>query len=161
MAEISDRQIADYFHRSYAAVDGLWFMKIEEKYGLDNALDIDVEVWKVLPKIQARFIKELVGAEQGIKGLYECFLVKLNIEGFHYNDEMIEQGKGFIIRIDECPWHNIMIKSGREKLSAKVGTRICTVEYSTWASEFDRNIKFQLGHQICEGSESCTLRFSL
>ena len=161
MVTLSDRQIADYFHRSYSAVDGLWFMKAEEKYGFDNALEIDIEVWKVLAKIQARFIKQLVRAEEGIKALHECFSTKLSIEGFHFTDEMIDEGKEFIIRINECPWHNLMIKSGREKLSAKVGTHICTVEYSTWASEFDRNIKFQLGHQICEGSESCILRFSL
>jgi hypothetical protein len=136
-------------------------MKVEEKYDFDTALEIDVEVWKIIPKIQARFIKQLVKAEQGLKGLHECFLAKLQIEGFHFTDEMINGGKGFKIMIDECPWHNVMIKSGREKLSANVGTRICTAEYTTWASEFDRNIIFRLGHQICKGSESCILRFSL
>jgi hypothetical protein len=54
MLKLTDRQIADYFHRSYTAVDGLWFMKVEAACGFDTALDIDTGVWKVMPKIQAR-----------------------------------------------------------------------------------------------------------
>ncbi len=52
MKHLTDQQAAEYFHRSFTAVDGLWFMKVEEKHGFDAALEIDNEVWKVLPKIQ-------------------------------------------------------------------------------------------------------------
>jgi len=44
MTKLSSQQVADYFNRSYNAVDGLWFMKVEEKYGIDAALDLDNEV---------------------------------------------------------------------------------------------------------------------
>jgi len=44
MDSLTDQQICDYSHRSYKAVDGLWFMKAEEKYGFIAALDIDKEV---------------------------------------------------------------------------------------------------------------------
>ena len=46
-----------YLLRSCAAVNGLWFMKVEEKYGFDAALDLDAAVWAVMPKIQARQLK--------------------------------------------------------------------------------------------------------
>ena len=59
MTRLTEEQKTEYFRRSYTAVDGLWFMKVEEAYGFDNALDIDDEVWKVLPKIQARMLKGL------------------------------------------------------------------------------------------------------
>ena len=52
MVKLSSKQVADYFNRSYKAVDGLWFLKVEEKYGFDTALELDNEVWKILPKIQ-------------------------------------------------------------------------------------------------------------
>jgi hypothetical protein len=54
-----------------------------------------------------------------------------------------------------------MIKSGREHLSEKVGTRICTTEYQVWAAEFGDDIKFKLGDQICEGFKCCTLLFKV
>ena len=65
MKQLTDQQIAEYFHRSFTAADGLWFVKVEEKYGFDAALEIDNEVWKVLPKIQARKMKSLLNAPAG------------------------------------------------------------------------------------------------
>ena len=54
MLNLTPEQTADYLHKSYAAVDGLWFMKVEEAEGFDKALDIDEKVWQVMPKIQAK-----------------------------------------------------------------------------------------------------------
>ncbi len=39
MFELNDKQVADFFRRSYTAVDGLWFMKAEEKHGFEAALE--------------------------------------------------------------------------------------------------------------------------
>ena len=157
MAVLSDEQVAKYFHRSYQAVDGLWFMKVEEKYGFDTALQMDKEVWKVMPKIQARMIKSFLKLGEGEAALLDSLKAKLSLEGFKFN---VEQGEnGFRIRISNCPWHNLMVKSGREKFSAKVGETICNAEYSVWASEFDENMQFTLATQKCQGAEHCLLTF--
>ena len=160
MVELSDKQIIEYWHRSYRTVDGLWFVKVEERYGFDTALDIDNEVWAVIPKIQARMIREMGGLEKGIKGLYEAMVTRLNLEGVTFEVEETAGGSGFEIQISECPWHNIMIQSGRKELSGKVGTLICNTENSVWAAEFGDNISFELGDQICEGDKICLLRFN-
>jgi len=161
MIELTDKQIAEYFHRCYTAVDGLWFMKVEEKYGFDVALDIDVEVWKVMPKIQARKLKSFCNLDKGLDALLECFSTKLHLEDFKFNVEKFKDEKGFKIIITECPWHNTMVKSGREHLSGKIGTRICNTEYSVWAKEFGDDIQFELESQICNGSQFCILKFNL
>jgi hypothetical protein len=62
---LTDRQIIEYYHRSYKATDGLWFMKLEEKYGFGVALEIDKQVWKVVPKIQARMIRSMMELDEG------------------------------------------------------------------------------------------------
>ncbi len=54
MKHLTDQQVAECFHRSFTAVDGLWFMKVEEKHGFEATLEIDYEVWKVLPRIRAQ-----------------------------------------------------------------------------------------------------------
>ncbi len=59
MFELNDKQIAEFFRRSYTAVDGLWFVKAEETCGFDAALDLDDEVWKIFPKVQARMLKDM------------------------------------------------------------------------------------------------------
>ncbi len=61
--KLTDKEISEYLHRCYTAADGLWFVKVEEKYGFDSALDIDKEVWKVIPKIQSRFLKNKLKRE--------------------------------------------------------------------------------------------------
>ncbi len=159
MLELTDKQIAEYFKRSYTAVDGLWFMKVEENYGFDTALDIDDEVWKVMPKIQARKLKSMANLEAGLDALRQCLTTKLALDGFEFTTEQTDAS--LEITLSECPWHNIMIRSDREHLSEKVGTRICNTEYQVWASEFGEAINFELHHQICKGNECCMLVFKV
>jgi hypothetical protein len=158
MDSLTDKQIIEYFHRSYKAADGLWFMKAEEKYGFNAALELDKEVWKVMPKIQARMIKKMLGKGDGETALLESLKAKLSLEGFKFM--VAQRQNGFRIQISDCPWHNLMVKSGREKLSEQVGTAICNAEYAVWTSEFDENMRFTLQTQKCKGSEHCTLNFT-
>jgi len=154
--ELSDGQIADYFRRSYAAADGLWFLKVEERYGFENALQIDEEVWKILPKIQARMIKDMAGLGSGIDGLFQGIVTRLRLEGFSFSGEREE--RGFSILVSRCPWHDLMIRAGREHLSGEVGRLICQVENSAWAKEFG-DIGFQRSSGICRGDAQCRLLF--
>lgn len=157
MVPLTDRQVAEYFHRSYKAVDGLWFVKVEQRLGFDAALDIDDEVWAVMPKIQARKLQELTGLRNGLDALRACFTTKLVIEGFEFAEAA--DGDGFAVTLTRCPWYDLLLKSNRAHLAATIGDRICTTEYSTWASEFGKDLRFESGERICRGCATCTLRF--
>ena len=87
MVELTDQQKAEYYQRSYTAVDGLWFIKAEDKHGFDDALDLDTEVWRVMPKIQARKLKAFTGLEQGLDALAECCSAKLRLDGFAFTEK--------------------------------------------------------------------------
>jgi hypothetical protein len=132
-------------------------MKVEEKIGFDAALDVDHEVWKVMPKIQARMIKSMLKLNNGAGGLFKGLTTKLGLEGFKFKAE--KNRNGFRITIMDCPWHNLMIKSGREKLSGIVGTTICGTEYQVWVSEFGEAAHFKLESQKCKESKYCILDF--
>jgi hypothetical protein len=158
-------QKTEYFRRSYTAVDGLWFMKVEEKLGFDEALLMDEAVWRVLPKIQARTLKEMMNLQNGLLGLDQALSSRLAMEGFKFQ---IDQEKDSLaVTIWRCPWHDIMIRSGRGKLSEQVSEIICRVENSVWASEFSgeksegQQIEFARAKRICQGAESCLLSFCL
>ena len=159
MIELSDKQKSEFFHRCFTAVDGLWFMKIEEAYGFDTALDIDDAVWKVMPKIQSRVLKQLCSQESGIEALQECWTTKQHLEGFTFDAELDDDGAGFTVRVRQCPWHETMIRSGREQLSGHIGNRICHTECAGWAAEFGDDIEGILKEQICTGSNICRFRF--
>jgi len=157
MRTLTDQQAAAYFHRCYTTVDGLWFLKTEEKHGFDTALELDARVWEVLPKIQARLLKSMLQAPSGIDGLLDCLTTRLALEGFEF--EITKHDTGFELSVSRCPWHDLMVKSGRAHLSPKVGRRICLAEYTVWASEFGA-IRFERVEGVCEGCSRCRLRFT-
>ena len=158
MIKLTPEQIAQFFHRSYTAVDGLWFMKVEEQYGFDIALDIDEEVWKVMPKIQARFLKSITELNTGIQALIECFTTKLKIENFVFTVEESIVDKSYIISIKQCPWFDLLVKSKRTHLAEKIGTRICNTEFGIWAQEFGSEIQCELDNKLCKGGGCCTIK---
>ncbi len=158
MILLSYPQMKEYFHRSFTAADGLWFMKVEERYGFDTALDIDNEVWEIMPRIQGRMLKEMGRLGNSIADLRECLETKLDLERFRFRIEE-QDDNSFKIIISECPWHNIMKKAGREDLSGKVGKRICTTEFEVLAAEFDSSIRSSFESRICTGCLTCILEF--
>ncbi len=157
MIKLSDNQKIEFLRHSYTAIDGLWFMKIEEKYGFEAALEIDKEVWKVFPKVQARLLKSMTGQGSGLDALLECYTARLAMEDFTFHTEKSAEGVSVII--EKCPWHEIMVKSGREKLSGQIGDVICQTECETWAEEFGEGIIFESKGRICKGEKCCIVKF--
>ncbi|HEX9934159.1 MAG TPA: DUF6125 family protein [bacterium] len=154
---MTPESVRKYLLRSYMAVDGLWFMKVEKRFGFDAALDLDAGVWEVMAKIQARELKAALGESSGISALRSCFEQKCSIEGFVC---VFQEGRnGFDVRIEGCHWYDKMIKAGREHLAATIGNRICATEYAVWASEFGCSFGFGGEKKICEGGVECLLRF--
>ena len=158
MIELSDKDIASYFRRSYTSVDGLWFMKVEGRRGFDEALETDREVWEVLPKIQARTLKALTCLDRGMEALFQCLTTKLTLEEYGFTAAW-EGDHAFKIMISGCPWYDMMRRAGREELAGMVGACICHTEYAVWASEFDRDIHFEISRFLCGGDDYCQLEF--
>ena len=165
MKDLTENDKTEYFRRSYRAVDGLWFMMIEERRGFEEALKLDEAVWRVLPKIQARAIKSMLKLDCGLDGLKEAIAVRLALEEFDCQLKRAEGG--IIVEIRRCPWHDIMVRSGREELSEKVSEVICQAENQVWALEFSpkgadgegTEIRFERQERICQGSSRCRLWF--
>lgn len=158
---LDDSARAEFFRRSYTAVDGLWFMKTEERLGFDETLELDAAVWSVLPKIQARTMRALSGLGEGLESLRECLRCKMRWEDFDFREEPLGGDlRGFQFRITKCPWVELLRKSGREHLAERVGARICPLEYGTWAREFGETITFHLESGGCGSGGECRLRFT-
>ena len=50
-------------------VDGLYFLGIEEKFGVEAATDIDVKCWEYIAKIEAKYLKQMFSLESNLEGL--------------------------------------------------------------------------------------------
>lgn len=154
---LDDRTISEYLRRSYFAVDGLWFMKIEETLAFDEALRLDVEVWRILGKIQARKARELLGIEGGtVADLFAALQLKWAAE--EYASRIVSQTPNRIeVEITACPWIELLRKSGREEWAGRVADAICNTEYAAWAREFDPGITITLPGRMCDGCATCRL----
>jgi hypothetical protein len=51
--------------KNWLAIDGLWFLAVEERYGLDAAIACDLAAWQQFSAIEARRIMNLLGLPDG------------------------------------------------------------------------------------------------
>jgi len=104
---------SQYFKRSYFALDGLWFMMVEKYFSLEDALKIDEEVWKILPKIQAREVRRLLNLKENtLQNFIQALEVKFEVEDYQYQKKITGPRLCFLIK--KCLWYEIIKKSRRE-----------------------------------------------
>jgi hypothetical protein len=154
-----DRILASYLRRCYQAVDGLWFMMVEKDSDFERALDLDVRVWRVLAKIQARKARELLGASgNSPEELARCFSFKLEADGHRFTVETTRDG--VVFRIEACPWLELLQKNDRRHIAAKVAQAVCPTEGSVWCDEFGGEWRFDMPLMACSGADCCEMWFS-
>ena len=101
------------------AVDGLYYLGIEEKWGTKAATEIDRKVWDVMGKIEARKLKEFFD----IKGNDIPSMMKaLQYSGWALDLEdkeiVVEENRG-IIRNVKCRVQNTRISKGLVEFGCK------------------------------------------
>ncbi|HDQ15555.1 MAG TPA: hypothetical protein ENN45_00675 [Bacteroidetes bacterium] len=120
--EIPKDKLADFIFmhlRNMWAVDGLYYLDIEERYGTGSATDIDEKVWEVMGKIEARKIKELFN----IQGTDIPSLMKaLSYSGWALDLEdkeiIVEKDKG-TIRNTKCRVQSTRLSKGLSEFGCK------------------------------------------
>ncbi|MGD0113443.1 MAG: DUF6125 family protein [Armatimonadota bacterium] len=158
MPGFDPKLLVEYLRRSYHAVDGLWFVTTEEEHGFDHALDIDRRVWSVVAKIQARKARELLGADTNSPDdLARCFTLKLTADGHIFRAEIHRDEVRFLVT--QCPWLELLRKSGRQHLAARISQTICPTEGNAWATEFGGEYDFRIPAMSCSGDSRCSLTF--
>ena len=122
IAAIPKDKIADFISLHLSdlwAVDGLYFLGIEEKFGTEAATEIDRKVWEVMGKIEARRLKEFFGINDNdiasmIKALrYSSWALDLEDKEIEIKKEKT------IVRNVRCRVQNTRIKKGLSEFSCK------------------------------------------
>lgn len=149
---------ADYLRKCFVSVDGLWFMKIEEDADFEKALEIDIEVWKVLPKIEARTIKELLSLGRGIEALHTALDFKLGAELYTATLSPAHEA-GFTLNVQECPWVKHIKKANRVHCIEKISASICPAEYGAFTAEFGKDITIDHQRGDCAKHGRCCFSF--
>lgn len=154
---LTPEQIEDYLYRSYTRIDGLWFVLAEERYGFDAALALDEAVWRVVPKIQARQLQEQLKLARDIAGLSRALTAKLALDRYEF--AVNPTATGVAITLSACPWHDLIVRSGRVHLAERIGGVICGVEFPVFAGEFGCACSAPPGQRLCRNGASCRFQF--
>ena len=150
---------ADYLRKCFVSVDGLWFMKVEEDADFEKALEIDIAVWRVLPKIEARTIKELLSLGHGIEALHTALDFKLRAE--LYTATLSPLGDAcFTLDVHDCPWIKHIKKAGRAHFIERIAASICPAEYGGFTAEFGKSISIDHQHGDCAQHGRCRFVFT-
>ncbi len=155
---LSPEQLEEYLYRSYTRVDGLWFVLAEERYGFDAALALDEAVWKVMPKIQARLVQQQLNLSRDLAGLARGLNAKLTIDRYRF--AIAQTAEGLEVTFSSCPWHDLMVRSGRAHLAERIGGVICAIEFPVFAREFGCACSAPPEQRLCREGAPCSFRFS-
>jgi len=124
--------------RDMWAVDGLYYLGIEEKWDTESATKIDQDVWKVMGKIEARRIKKLFD----INGSdIESMIKALHYSGWALDledKEIIVEKNRAIVRNTKCRVQNTRISKGLSEFGCKP---VRHGFLQSFAKEFNPDIK--------------------
>ena len=139
--EIPEEKLADFIFmhlRDMWAVDGFYYLFIEEKYGTEVATEIDRQVWEVMGKIEARKIRKLFGID---KSDIPSLMNALSYSGW----SMDLEDKEIIVEKDKAILRNIKCRVQNTRLSKGLSEFGCKpVRFSflkSFAKEFNPDIE--------------------
>ena len=125
--------------KNWLAHDGLWFQAVDQKYGMDVAIDIDREAWRKFTVVEAKRIMSRLGLEPGggIPALVECLkhrlYARLNLQ------ESIEvSDTRAVFRMVDCRVQSARKRKGLPDFPCKT---VGIVEYTEFARTIDPRIE--------------------
>lgn len=119
-SQISVEKLVELCSRSCYTLDGLWFTLVEEKFGLDAALEIDVEVWRRLCLVQARRVQKYFTVDEGspIRNLIKVIELDPLLAVFKPRVAELSDNRA-VLRFTDCPPQKARIRDGRGEFPCK------------------------------------------
>ena len=106
-------QLFDILRLDQRTIDGLWFLAVEDTYGLERAVELDVTIWSKMGKINARRLQKAFDlGTPGISALIKAIGLDPLWLFFGYEVEQISNTKA-VVRFTDCPAQKGRIKIGR------------------------------------------------
>jgi len=154
-------ELIEIYSKNWLAMDGLWFQAFEKKFGMDEAMESDIEVWKKFTVIEARKIKQFLGLGEhpGLEGLAEALSFRLysNVN----KDERIIEGNTLTYRMLEC---RVQYARSRKRMDFHPCKSVGVVEYGGFAKVIDDRIKCECVScfpDVTDDTCHCSWRFIL
>jgi len=139
--EFSREELEGMLHDAtlnWLAHDGLWFRSVEDRFGLDTAIELDGKAWEGFAVIEAKRIMKRHGIERGggIAALAKA--LRRRFYSFINKHEIVEQTENTLIfRMNECRVQSTRKRKGLPNFPCKP---VGIIEYTGFAGTIDDRI---------------------
>lgn len=133
------KELAIDFAKRWSSHDGLWFQAVERHFGLDKAVELDIEAWKRQTVLEANRIMKMLGMEQG--GGLEALEVCLKYRTLAFINEQHAEwadSKTLVFYMDEC---RVQRAREQKQMAPFICKPVGIEEYSKFAETIDPRIK--------------------
>ena len=142
LKKLSKEELINYIEdlsKNWLAIDGTWFQAVEKKYGMDEAINCDIDSWKVFTVVEAKRIMKRFNIQEngGINALIKAlkFRVYANIN----EQEIVEVTENrCIFRMNDCRVQSARKRKNFPDFPCK---SVGIFEYSLFAKTIDKRIK--------------------
>lgn len=121
--------------KNWLAHDGLWFRAVENRYGIEAAMDLDKEAWEKFTVIEAKRIMKRLRIEpgRGVPALIQCLSFRLYA---HINVQKVLEVSDMrcVFRMNKC---RVQEARKRQDLPDFPCKSVGIVEYSLFAKTID------------------------
>ena len=149
------------FSKNWLAMDGVWFQSIEEKYGMDEAMEHDAAAWARYTVIEANRIKRFLGLPEcgGLDGLGQALRFRMYAP---LNQDSIEiEGDTLIYRVHAC---RVQAARARKGMAFHPCKSVGMIEYAGFARTIDGSIETECLScypDLTDGRYACVWKFTL
>ena len=154
-------ELIQLYAKNWLAMDGVWFQSVEQKRGMDEAMEHDAAAWERFTVIEAKRIKEFLGLPEhpGLEGLRQALAYRLyaNLN----RDETVIRGNTLLYRTLDC---RVQTARGRKGMEFHPCKPVGLIEYSGFARTIDDRIRCQCVScypDITDESCACAWLFTL
>jgi hypothetical protein len=129
----------DDFAKNWLAHDGLWFQAVEQKFGMEPAIELDRKAWERFTVIEAERImkRHNISKGSGLEGLKKALDYRLYAR--LNKQEIVEEGENrFVFRMNDCRVQSARKRRGLPDFPCKP---VGIVEYSEFARAIDPRIR--------------------
>ena len=142
LLNLSKEELINYIEdisKNWLAIDGTWFQTIEREFGIEKAIELDVDQWKRFTVIEAKRIMKRFNIKEGggipalMKALNFRVYASINIQ------EIVEVSENrCVFRMNNC---RVQYARNQRNLPDFPCKSVGIVEYGDFAKTIDPRIK--------------------
>ncbi len=142
LKKFSKEELINYIKdisKNWLAIDGTWFQAVEREFGMEKAIQCDIESWNKFTVIEAKRIMQRFNIPQnsGISGLIKA--LKLRVYANINKQEIVKiSERRIIFRMIEC---RVQTARNRKGLPDFPCRQVGLPEYSLFAQTIDPRIE--------------------